>query len=184
MGPILYMLWLYFCSMYIKPHPLHTCLFSYLHIFLQSEYDNVLFHMETWWLSRGSVGNIFLYWERNGCHSQWQQFINKSFTNKKLASNGTFWSWPTRNSNSWTADMITDVMIWPCIFQRSQLSLEHHQCSRFKSKYRSRLDVTPEMRCALLATPPDFEKLQRDMNQATPISLVVVRRNIVNRKLV
>ena len=29
-----------------------------------------------------------------------------------------------------------------------------------KSKYRSRLDVTSEMRCALSTTAPDFERLQ------------------------
>ena len=36
-----------------------------------------------------------------------------------------------------------------------------------KSKYRSRLDVTSEMRCALSTTAPDFDRLQRRV-QAQP----------------
>lgn len=36
-----------------------------------------------------------------------------------------------------------------------------------KSKYRSRMDVTSEMRCALSTTAPDFERLQRGV-QAQP----------------
>lgn len=36
-----------------------------------------------------------------------------------------------------------------------------------KSKYRSRLDVTSEMRCALSTTEPDFERLQRSVKAQT-----------------
>jgi hypothetical protein len=45
---------------YIKPHSLHAGLFANNCADIGSEHDNVLFHTEAWWLSRGRVGKIFL----------------------------------------------------------------------------------------------------------------------------
>lgn len=45
---------------YIKPHPLHTRLFAKLGADMGSEYENVLFHTEARWLSRGNVWERFI----------------------------------------------------------------------------------------------------------------------------
>jgi hypothetical protein len=91
-------------------------------------------------------------------------------------------------SRAWISNLkVNDVMIWPrcpCCLRRTIKYIvpfgSSYLCeARFsvliciKTKYRTRLDVTAEMRCALSTTSPDFEKLQRDVHKA--ISLVLVR---------
>ena len=100
---------------------------------------------------------------------------------------------PTRHSNSETLASFTDFLTWKSLMSWFDLAFfrvlsclgstiklmvpfaSSYLCEVgfsalvcIKTKYRSNLDVTAEMRCALSITPPDFEKLRRDMHQAHP----------------